>query len=1179
MPDTVTRLATRMAGALRPIAVAFAGESANQRSLLLQLGYSVATPPTDLGLISTAAVSLAEALSDALVAEELAAAGLGSDAEANAAFQQVFLRSAAVVTAVKGVATAHSADLPDFEARFYEHVFVSALEDAQPILFSLLVALGIVELNRQVISDGTGESVVITRRRFVSSRATQLFTDPAALLADVYGWGTPSIDSARLFANLARLGTILGPTPQIEYPTEEFVSAYGIDPDSNDADLVRRLVFPIGSVGGGEFALDVYPVPTVAPAVQPLAVTLDIAATDATSVSLTDEWALDVAVKGDAGTGVGVVLRPGAAPTLVRDVFGGSGGAVAQLSVEVALSWKARIDDEDRATDRAILSMPGGASVRASAFRIALIGSADTMGPGDVAVSLSMDKGRFVLTLGEADGFVRSSLPAESIEFPFQVGLLWSRRTGVHFTFSGGLEVRLPVSMSLGPVVVQALRLAVELEAGVGLAASADLLFDFGPVKASLEGIGARLRFGFERGNLGIFDAKPGFVEPRGVGLQVDAGPISGGGFIAFEDGRYSGALELRIYEITVKAFGVIDTKLPDGRRGFSFVILISAEFQPIQLGLGFTLNGVGGLLGINRTLSEEALQKAFEDGGLADILFPRNVTQRAPQIIESLATVFPAAEDKQVFGPMAKLGWGTPSVVRGDIAFILALPEYVLTAVGLIHIELPRKTDPGKPALVDLHMAIRGVLNFPAKTFALDAQLQKSTVANYKVTGDMALRLRWGDRPNFLISMGGFAKGYTPPPGTPQLERLKVDLGQNGNPGITLAGFFAVTSNSVQVGGALEVNASGYGIGLHATVDIQAIFIFSPFSFTARIAADIRVTFLGKGFGVFFGGTLKGPTPWQVQGRVSVSVWFASASLGVNLKFGSEEGDDLPTLDPWLGSPDPAGQPQRVPGLQRALQDARNWTPAPGSATLGVVSLAPAPKGGTTNPPVDPLDAIIVRQRVIPLETHTMAPIKRFGPVKSSGSAFYQLGTAEIVNPEGNLTLSKRLGAEQTDSFAPAQFFEMDEAKTLSAAPYDRFGAGYTFEVSDELLFGSIVTGKVQYDTYIIDTRARRHQLLGKFDLLDSMLEGMLQRGAASVSGIGRRGPDAYVDFGKPLRFGHRDPGFVITQRNDGKPAGVVDAPTTKVEAMMALETHLEQHPEDRGLLQVVREELAVAA
>src|SRR4029078_9274709 len=105
-----------------------------------------------------------------------------------------------------------------------------------------------------------------------------------------------------------------------------------------------------------------------------------------------------------------------------------------------------------------------------------------------------------------------------------------------------------------------------------------------------------------------------GFKPPTGAGISLNAGPISGGGFLSIKDGRYAGALELKIYSVAVKAFGVIDTKLPDGSAGFSFVIVISAEFTPIQLGLGFTLLGVGGLIGINRRVDGKALEAAVRD-------------------------------------------------------------------------------------------------------------------------------------------------------------------------------------------------------------------------------------------------------------------------------------------------------------------------------------------------------------------------------------------------------------------------------------------------------------------------------------------------------------------------------------------------------------------------------------
>src|SRR5438270_2603294 len=96
--------------------------------------------------------------------------------------------------------------------------------------------------------------------------------------------------------------------------------------------------------------------------------------------------------------------------------------------------------------------------------------------------------------------------------------------------------------------------------------------------------------------NLGVVDFAPAFQPPSGLGIVIKAGPVTGGGYIYYDEpsGRYSGVLQLEIRRIAIKAVGILDTKLPGG--GYSFLIIMSGEFSPIQLGMGFTLNGVGGL-------------------------------------------------------------------------------------------------------------------------------------------------------------------------------------------------------------------------------------------------------------------------------------------------------------------------------------------------------------------------------------------------------------------------------------------------------------------------------------------------------------------------------------------------------------------------------------------------------
>src|SRR4029450_7659986 len=98
-----------------------------------------------------------------------------------------------------------------------------------------------------------------------------------------------------------------------------------------------------------------------------------------------------------------------------------------------------------------------------------------------------------------------------------------------------------------------------------------------------------------------------------GIALSVDAsGVVSGGGFLYRDEARelYAGAMQLSLREqVTLKAFGLISTRMPDGRRGYSLVVFITAEdFRPIPLGLGFTLLGIGGMGGGNRTLGGDVL-------------------------------------------------------------------------------------------------------------------------------------------------------------------------------------------------------------------------------------------------------------------------------------------------------------------------------------------------------------------------------------------------------------------------------------------------------------------------------------------------------------------------------------------------------------------------------------------
>src|SRR5258708_39943980 len=108
---------------------------------------------------------------------------------------------------------------------------------------------------------------------------------------------------------------------------------------------------------------------------------------------------------------------------------------------------------------------------------------------------------------------------------------------------------------------------------------------------------------------------------------------------------------------------GALDPLLPDGPHGFAFLLSCPSAFPPIQLGFGFTLNGVGGLGGVNRTMNTDALHAGFRAHTLNSILFPPDPIANAPQIITNIENFFPPAEGRYLFGPMLELDWGTPTL------------------------------------------------------------------------------------------------------------------------------------------------------------------------------------------------------------------------------------------------------------------------------------------------------------------------------------------------------------------------------------------------------------------------------------------------------------------------------------------------------------------------------------
>ena len=382
---------------------------------------------------------------------------------------------------------------------------------------------------------------------------------------------------------------------------------------------------------------------------------------------------------------------------------------------------------------------------------------------------------------------------------------------------------------------------------------------------------------------------------------SLDGGGFKGGGFLYLDipKGEYAGALELSFQGIVdVQAIGILNTKLPDGQPGFSLLILISAEFAPIQLSFGFTLIGVGGLIGLNRTILFDPLRAGVRDGSLNSVLFPHDVVANAPRIIGDLKRIFPPMDGRFLIGPMAKLGWGTPTIVSLELGLLLEIPRPAFAIAGVLRITLPIE----EAALIKIQVNFLGIVDFEKKQLSFDASLYDSYVLFMTLTGDMAVRVYWGDDANFLLSVGGFHPSYRPPPamGLGDLARLAIIISQP-QPLIRAEVYFAVTSNTVQFGAKVELMAGASIFNVYGFLSLDALIQFDPFQFVVEIAGMLAVR---SGSSVLFAIrlelTLSGPSPWHAKGKGSFEIGFIftiTITVHFDITVGEETQTSLPPI------------------------------------------------------------------------------------------------------------------------------------------------------------------------------------------------------------------------------------------------------------------------------------------
>ncbi|HWS71235.1 MAG TPA: DUF6603 domain-containing protein, partial [Thermoanaerobaculia bacterium] len=532
----------------------------------------------------------------------------------------------------------------------------------------------------------------------------RLLGAPGDLFQDLYDWGAPGFDGTKLFPALAALVARMGLPSRVKPaagpdPLTLEVAAFDLTPTTTGSPpgVNVDVVMPVG--GGIDLT---FPLPHPA-------------------------WTLHVKGSAQLVIGVSGTIRPPLAITLAPPT--GQIQGEAQLSVVGA-----------PAQPFVLFGQAGGSRLEVAGIE-AGAGFLLHWDPGAGAVHIEpsvngrLAGGKVIIDTSNADGFIGTLTRGLRVESAFDARVAWSPATGVRFEGSATIEIQIPLHVSLGPIDISSLYLvaglsnadsgvAIPLELSIGLGAK------LGPLQAAVERIGARgnLTFPANGGNLGPADLAIAFKPPNGVGLAVDAGVVKGGGYlyIDVDRGEYAGALELTFSGfLSLKAIGIISTKNPDGSPGFSLLIIITAEFASgIQLGFGFALFAVGGLLGVNRTMKLQELMEGVRSGALNSIMFPQDIIANAPRIISDLRRVFPPQQGTFLIGPMAKLGWGTPPLISVQLGIIIEIPGNI-AILGVLKVALPTESAP----VLIIQVNFAGAIEFDKRRLYFFAALFESRV------------------------------------------------------------------------------------------------------------------------------------------------------------------------------------------------------------------------------------------------------------------------------------------------------------------------------------------------------------------------------------------------------------------------------------------------------------------
>jgi len=129
-------------------------------------------------------------------------------------------------------------------------------------------------------------------------------------------------------------------------------------------------------------------------------------------------------------------------------------------------------------------------------------------------------------------------------------------------------------------------------------------------------------------------------------------------------------------------------------------------------------------------------------------------------------------------------------------------------------------------------------------------------------------------------------------------MRRLSISLLGKPNANISLETYFAVTSNTVQLGARVDLLFKAWKVEVVGYVGFDALFQFNPFKFIISAGAMFAVRWDGKDIlAVDLGFRLEGPTPWRARGHAKFKVLFVKVKVNFDKTFGEKKDTSLPDV------------------------------------------------------------------------------------------------------------------------------------------------------------------------------------------------------------------------------------------------------------------------------------------